>query len=274
MVDRDEPHAAPAFPLAPTDFALGRAALFKPRPFSMEDYVASRPVSRRGRSLYHLEEPKPYVEKTKPLIWAPYGLREPEHGTDKDDVESQAHHARVEDAPYEEPEIILDEPEPEPEASAEAEVDLFDAGMPWPMPTDLDAVRTQHEDDASLPEPRPGKNSRRRAADRDPDAKPRRLGRSAYDAMETHGHFGLVDGGETSAAGLRRVIVHVPKRNRGYALDVKQGDLIFANSARGKPVGGRLEVAFVSRHRYTPPGHAVSSCIVGIPEHQWRRFRD
>jgi hypothetical protein len=102
--------------------------------------------------------------------------------------------------------------------------------------------------------------------------KPRRMGRSVYDALETHGHFGLVDGGETSSTGIRRVILHVPKRNRGYALDVKPGEIIYANGARGKVVGGRLEVSFVSRHKYTPPGHAVTSCVIGVPEHQWRRF--
>lgn len=101
---------------------------------------------------------------------------------------------------------------------------------------------------------------------------PRRLGRSVYDALETHGHYGLVDGGETLGGGVRRVVVHVPKRNRGYALDIKQGDAIYANSARGTQARGRLDVVFVSRHKYVPPGHAVTSCVVGVPEYQWRRF--
>lgn len=100
----------------------------------------------------------------------------------------------------------------------------------------------------------------------------RRLGRSAYDAMQTHGHFGLVDGGETMAGGVRRLVAHVPKRNRGYALDIRQGEVIYANSARGLPVRGRLEVVFVSRHKYVSPGHAVTSCVIGVPEHQWSRF--
>jgi hypothetical protein len=102
--------------------------------------------------------------------------------------------------------------------------------------------------------------------------RPRRLGRSIYDAVQTHGHFGLVDGGETLSGGIRRVIVHVPKRNRGYVLDIKQGDVIYANSAKGKDVRGILNVVFVSRNKYTPPGHAVSSCVIGIAEHEWERF--
>lgn len=102
----------------------------------------------------------------------------------------------------------------------------------------------------------------------------RRLGRSVYDAMQTQGHFGLVDGGETLAGGVRRVVLHVPKRSRGYALDVKPGEVIYANSARGTQARGRLDVLFVSRHKYVPPGHAVTSCVIGVPEEQWARFRE
>jgi hypothetical protein len=108
----------------------------------------------------------------------------------------------------------------------------------------------------------------------EPEDKPRRLGRSIYDAVQTHGHFGMVDGGETNMAGVRRVIVHVPKRNRGYVLDIKPGEVIYANSAKGKPVRGLLNVVYVTRNKYTPPGHAVSSCVVGIAEHEWERFMD
>ena len=102
----------------------------------------------------------------------------------------------------------------------------------------------------------------------------RRLGRSVYDAMQTHGHFGLVDGGETLSGGVRRVVVHVPKRNRGYALDLRPGEVVHANSARGTQARGRLDVLFVSRHKYVSPGHAVTSCVIGVPEEQWSVFVD
>jgi hypothetical protein len=105
-----------------------------------------------------------------------------------------------------------------------------------------------------------------------PERRSRRLGRSVYDAMQTHGHFGLVDGGETLAGGVRRVVLHVPKRSRGYALDVKPGEVIYANSARGTQARGRLDVLYVSRHKYVPPGHAVTSCVIGVPEDQWAQF--
>ncbi len=82
------------------------------------------------------------------------------------------------------------------------------------------------------------------------------LWRNVYEAMETHCHFGLVNGGETSAGGICRVILHVPKRNRGYAMDIKQGDIIYANNTRGKAMGGRFEVACVSRNRCIPHRYA------------------
>ena len=99
----------------------------------------------------------------------------------------------------------------------------------------------------------------------------RRLGRSLYDAVQTHGHFGMVDSGETHG-GVRRIIVHVPKRSRGYFLDIKPGEVIHANSGRGKPVGGRLDVQYVTRHQYFAPGRPVTSCVIGVPEEQWMRF--
>lgn len=99
----------------------------------------------------------------------------------------------------------------------------------------------------------------------------RRLGRSMYDAVQTHGHFGMVDDGG-STDGIRRVVVHVPRRSRGYVLDIRPGDVIHANSGRGRPVSGRLEVQYVTRHQYFGPGKPVTSCLIGIPESQWMMF--
>jgi hypothetical protein len=101
----------------------------------------------------------------------------------------------------------------------------------------------------------------------------RRLGRSVYDAVQTHGHFGMVGTGE-SDGGLCRVVVHVPKSSRGYFLDIHAGDVIHANSGRGKPVGGRLDVQYVTRHQYFAPGRAVTSCVIAVPEEQWRIFEE
>lgn len=99
----------------------------------------------------------------------------------------------------------------------------------------------------------------------------RRLGRSVYDAVQTHGHFGMVDSGE-SDGDLRRLIVHVPKRSRGYVLDIHPGEVIHANSGRGKAIGGRLDVQYVTRHQYFAPGRAVTSCVIAVPEWQWQKF--
>jgi len=99
---------------------------------------------------------------------------------------------------------------------------------------------------------------------------PPRLGRSLYDAEESLGRFGLVDTGEV-AGGVRSLVAHVPRRSRGYQLDLRPGDVVHANSARGThAVGGGLSVVYVTRHRYFAPGRAVTSCVLGVPDHQWR----
>jgi hypothetical protein len=221
----------------------------------------------------------------RPLIPAPYGRRravqglDPEAGEDPADVP----YARPADAPFDPPpprpsdEWAVDIPDPDEEDRAADEEEQ--GRMPWPAAPDAwhresgQGERAETGEDLEA-QGKPGRKARqpRSTADAEQPQK-KRLGRSVYDAMETHGHFGMVDGGETSASGVRRVVVHVPKRSRGYVLDIQQGDIIFANSARGRPIGGRLEVAYVSRHRYVPPGHAVSTCVIGVPEEQWRRFQ-
>jgi hypothetical protein len=134
------------------------------------------------------------------------------------------------------------------------------------------AFYEDHLDSDEEREQRDAVKARRGGGYGDEPPRPRKLGRSVYDALQTHGHFGLVDGGETVEGGVRRLVVHVPKRNRGYVLDIRPGEVIYANSARGLNVGGRLDVLFVSGHRYVPPGHAVTSCVIGVPYAQWRRF--
>ena len=56
------------------------------------------------------------------------------------------------------------------------------------------------------------------------------------------------------------------------SLDLRPGDCFSANSARGShAVGCRLDVVFVTPHRYYAPGRAVTSCILGVPNDQWQR---
>ena len=73
---------------------------------------------------------------------------------------------------------------------------------------------------------------------------------------------------------LRELVAHVPRRCRGSFLTFRPGDRIQANSARGRPVGGTLDVVYVTPHKYHPPGRAVTSCRLGVPDSQWRRFAD
>ena len=104
----------------------------------------------------------------------------------------------------------------------------------------------------------------------DPD-RPRRMGRNAYDAVETHGSYGLIDTGEVRQS-ICELVAHVPKRCRGSFLSLHPGDSIQVNSARGRPVGGRLDIVYVTPHKYYSPGRAVTSCRIGVPESQWKRF--
>jgi hypothetical protein len=139
---------------------------------------------------------------------------------------------------------------------------------PSPPPA-APAPRSAHLDWLELPEERDPPAPHRPRGPAAPQQRPRRLGRSLYDAEESHGHFGLVDTGEV-AGGVRSLVAHVPRRSRGYQLDLRPGDLVHANSARGThAVGGRLSVVFVTRHKYFAPGRAVTSCVLGVPDHQW-----
>ena len=301
MQQSNSPTTEHPLALAPT---LGRAmAVAQPRPATFGDRVdvaqsGLAPHRRRlGRSSKHYSSG--YSSHASRLqVWAPEGKRPAVPGIDTCD---DSIFYRRTDAPYDDPPeppsvtVRLTNPDPEPD---EEEPDLHEGEQEeieernkfvadsrlWPTETDLDTFTAFQDIESGLFDPTstshpPSKKSRSKHTDNPVSAaevpsKPRRLGRSVYDALETHGHFGLVDGGETSSAGVRKLILHVPKRNRGYVFDVRPGDVIYANSARGRPVGGRLEVAFVSRHRYVPPGHAVTTCVIGVPDHQWRRFRD
>lgn len=191
--------------------------------------------------------------KSQATRWAPFGPTAPPKQLD-------APFAKKSDRPWE---VDLEQQGSEDEAASVAPTV---EGDPPSAPEAWTSARRRRGAKRTAPQPSaPGEGEEQR---------PRRLGRSVYDAMETHGHFGLVDSGDRPSSGVSRVILHVPKRSRGYALDVRQGDIIYANSAKGQQVSGRLEVAYVTRYKYSPPGHAVTSCVIGVPEHQWERFRE
>ena len=96
--------------------------------------------------------------------------------------------------------------------------------------------------------------------------------RASYDALESHGHFELTDTGELTG-GSRAIALHLPRRSRGFVLDPRVGDVICANAARGpRAVGGCLDVQFVTRDKYFAPGRRITSCLVGVPDEQWRRL--
>lgn len=99
-----------------------------------------------------------------------------------------------------------------------------------------------------------------------------RKSRSQYDAMETHGSFGLIDTHQ-STGGYRALVAHIPKSSRAYSFDMRVGDTIHCNAVvQGAAVGGRLTVGFVTPHKYYRPGARVTECLVGVPEDEWSVF--
>ena len=230
-----QPHLAPA---------LGRAAPVRrndrPRPIWEPESEHPQPQPESSK---HKEPPQEQ-------IWAPYGREAAEPSIDLPPV-----------APFER------DPDARPRKSkAEARAEAAAKGATRPSFFAVDAAEP-----ARRRKPKQSPGAYTDLDDLDPPKK--RLGRSVYDAVQTHGHFGMVDTGESSC-GIRRVVCHVPKNSRGYMLDIKPGEVIHANSGRGKPIGGKLDVHYVTRHQYFAPGRKVTSCAIGVPEYQWQRFID
>lgn len=104
------------------------------------------------------------------------------------------------------------------------------------------------------------------------ESRPRRRSRSQYDAMETHGSYGLIDTHQTTG-GYRGLVAHIPRSSRAYTFDMRVGDTIHCNSVvQGIAVGGRLTVGFVTPRKYYRPGARVTECVIGVPEHEWAIF--
>ena len=100
----------------------------------------------------------------------------------------------------------------------------------------------------------------------------RRASRSTYDAMETHGSFGLLDTHRTTG-GYRALVAHIPRSSRTYTFDMRVGDTVHCNAVvGGVAVGGRLTVGFITPHKYYRPGVRVTECVIGVPEDEWVVF--
>ena len=183
-------------------------------------------------------------------------------------------YAHVTEEPYERPDATVDDT-PLPATLTDVP---YDRREPIRQPPALKPGRHARQE-ATLHAPPPEEEELAQATEKDPpfkkksqERKVRRLGRSLYHAIQTHGHFGLVDAGEPPSGNVSKVIVHVPKRSRGYVLDIRVGDVIDANSTRREGGKGRLNVVYVTRYKYEPPGHAVTSCVIGVPSYQWDPF--
>lgn len=109
----------------------------------------------------------------------------------------------------------------------------------------------------------------------EPDSEPqsapkKRVARSQYHAIETHGCFGLLDTGFVDPYGFVVVTVHVPRYVRGYVLNLAEGDEIHANNCFDATRSAVLHVGYVTPREYVAPGRKVTMCNIGIPAHEWR----
>lgn len=217
------------------DMHLGRAAV-----------APSRLFEPAGRDPWEVSKDRPWEGVIRPP--SDYGKR-----------------AAPELPPYLKPETLPEILTPEPSPRAES-ADLA------PEEAEPSAEAAQEEADTVRKSLLKNIKSIRRARDvaatreRAP-----RMGRAVYSAWETHGSFGLIDAGETRQ-GCRLVTLHVPQFSHGYTLDFVPGDEIHATSIGGKTRAVRLDVHFVTRSKYYPPGTRVTSCVVGVPEDQWARL--
>jgi hypothetical protein len=84
-----------------------------------------------------------------------------------------------------------------------------------------------------------------------------------YDALQVHGHFGLIDLGK-GVYNEREAILHTPHvPDRRYLLNLQSGDDIDVVFLR-KQEKGRVNVRYVTRSRYFSPGTPVTSVRVGL----------
>ena len=254
----DEDMPPPRAPALGRSAAAASSSSFQARPHR-EARIFPRAQSQQDR---------PAEPRDPPTVFAPFGEIQAIPGVDYPAPPPYGSRSEV---------IVIDDDD----AAGQGIIDLSHLLPPRPHSRrgnrrPPDASKVVDVDGAGLDEPQPF-HSRRRSQTprppqpRDPDLPPPRLGRSIYDAVQSQGHFGMVDSGESDGS-VRRLLVHVPKRSRGYILDIHPGEVIQANSGRGRPIGGRLEVKYVTRHQYFAPGRAVTSCAIGVPEHQWQRF--
>ena len=171
----------------------------------------------------------------------------------------------------ERPSTVFDEDTPAPIEAIDIPLPPDDSVIPEQIKIPKPRVKTKQQNVPLTPKvhiPSMGQS----ASKTDPWTTPKRMGRSIYDAIETHGNFGLVDTGETHN-GYTLLTVHVPKRNRGYSIDLRTGEEIHANSIiQGRAMAAVLSVGFITRSKYYSPGQRISTCCIGVPTEQWTSF--
>jgi hypothetical protein len=87
-----------------------------------------------------------------------------------------------------------------------------------------------------------------------------------YDAMQSHMQFGLTFV-EHDLTGACVLLLHVPRCNGHYIIDVRPGDQL--QTITRDMEHAYLDVLFVTPHKYYPPGRRVTTALIGVPAHQW-----
>ena len=98
---------------------------------------------------------------------------------------------------------------------------------------------------------------------------PKRLGRGMYVATANNGQYGIIDTKDV-AQGCSLLLIHVPRGQQRLVLDIHPGEILVTKGITRNAREFQMRVHFVGRSQYFSPGKRVSSCIVGVPLHEWK----
>lgn len=94
---------------------------------------------------------------------------------------------------------------------------------------------------------------------------PREITPRNYDAIQIHGHFGLIDVG-TGPYKERVLIVHTPKNlDKSHMLSLREGDPINLVYIK-RMAKGAVRIRYITRERYFAPGNPVTSIKIGVDD--------
>ena len=138
-------------------------------------------------------------------------------------------------------------------------------------PRSSDAPRRQEERNEAVQAPPHKKYVKLPVSDTVKKVKktPTRLGRAMYGATANNGQYGIIDTKDV-AQGCSLLLIHVPRGQQRLGLDIRPGEILVTKGVHRNAPEFQMRVHFVGRSQYFSPGKRVSSCIVGVPLHEWK----